>query len=413
MKRAGFLVASLAAFLAVGAARADIASTTYVDDIAKTKQDTLKIDNMSSYNTSNADNDERIPTVKVAEDIASASADAAVTAAANIYSRKKEEFVTPLTASNKGLTKAEMDAESAARTSADTALGTRIDDEIAARTAADNAINKTIGTVPADKTVVELIDDAKTAATYDDTELKADIAENTSAITAINNSAVMVSGATKEKIDAIKTNTDAIATLNAADTVDGSVDNKIKVAVDAINTAVEGKADKATTLAGYNIGDAYTKTETDAAVATAKKAGTDAAAALDTYKTSNDAAVQAAAATANANKTAIESTTSGLGTKLPTATYDAEVGDVSATNMGTTATTVVAAIKEVGGKATTAQAAATQANTAASDAQDTADSALAKANNAIPKPGTNCETSEAGCALLFRNGAYVWETIGR
>ena len=84
MKRAGFLVASLAAFLAVGAARADIASTTYVDDIAKTKQDTLKIDNMSSYNTSNADNDERIPTVKVAEDIASASADAAVTAAANI-----------------------------------------------------------------------------------------------------------------------------------------------------------------------------------------------------------------------------------------------------------------------------------------------------------------------------------------
>lgn len=32
-------------------------------------------------------------------------------------------------------------------------------------------------------------------------------------------------------------------------------------AIAAANTAIEGKADKATTLAGYNIGDAYTKTE--------------------------------------------------------------------------------------------------------------------------------------------------------
>lgn len=32
-------------------------------------------------------------------------------------------------------------------------------------------------------------------------------------------------------------------------------------AIAATNTAIEGKADKATTLAGYNIGDAYTKTE--------------------------------------------------------------------------------------------------------------------------------------------------------
>ena len=34
-------------------------------------------------------------------------------------------------------------------------------------------------------------------------------------------------------------------------------------AIAAANTAIEGKADKATTLAGYNIGDAYTKTEVD------------------------------------------------------------------------------------------------------------------------------------------------------
>lgn len=47
-------------------------------------------------------------------------------------------------------------------------------------------------------------------------------------------------------------------------------------AIAAANAAIEGKADKATTLAGYNISDAYTKTETnsaiDAKIATANEA---------------------------------------------------------------------------------------------------------------------------------------------
>lgn len=47
-------------------------------------------------------------------------------------------------------------------------------------------------------------------------------------------------------------------------------------AIAAVNAAIEGKADKATTLAGYNISDAYTKTETnsaiDAKIATANEA---------------------------------------------------------------------------------------------------------------------------------------------
>ena len=37
----------------------------------------------------------------------------------------------------------------------------------------------------------------------------------------------------------------------------------------ATKEEVAGKADKATTLAGYGIGDAYTKSEVDAAIATA------------------------------------------------------------------------------------------------------------------------------------------------
>ena len=47
---------------------------------------------------------------------------------------------------------------------------------------ADNAINQKIGTVAEGKTVVEMIADAQTAATYDDAEVKADIAANTTAI---------------------------------------------------------------------------------------------------------------------------------------------------------------------------------------------------------------------------------------
>ena len=39
--------------------------------------------------------------------------------------------------------------------------------------------------------------------------------------------------------------------------------------VDGLDTALTGKADKSTTLAGYGIGDAYTKGQTDSAIATA------------------------------------------------------------------------------------------------------------------------------------------------
>lgn len=73
-----------------------------------------------------------------------------------------------------------------------------------------NALSEKVGTVPSDKTVVQMIADAKTAATYDDTAIKA----------------------------SIKTNTDAITKLNGADTVDGSVDKKIKDAINKFATDV-------------------------------------------------------------------------------------------------------------------------------------------------------------------------------
>lgn len=76
-----------------------------------------------------------------------------------------------------------------------------------------NALSDKVGTVPADKTIVQMIADAQAAATYDDSTIKA----------------------------SIKANTDAIAQLNGADTVEGSVAKTVKDAVAAEQARAEGK----------------------------------------------------------------------------------------------------------------------------------------------------------------------------
>lgn len=82
----------------------------------------------------------------------------------------------------------------------------------------------------------------------------------------------------------VQANEDAIGVINGGEAMDGSILNAIKQANDytdelasgqvATNTTdiaslKSGKADKATTLAGYGITDAYTSTQTDSAIATA------------------------------------------------------------------------------------------------------------------------------------------------
>lgn len=53
-----------------------------------------------------------------------------------------------------------------------------------------NTLSEKVGTVPAGKTVVQMIEDAQTAATYDDTAVKADIKKNADAIGVLNGSDV-------------------------------------------------------------------------------------------------------------------------------------------------------------------------------------------------------------------------------
>ena len=79
-----------------------------------------------------------------------------------------------------------------------------------AKKAGTDALAGKIGTVPADKTVVKMIEEAQTAATYDDAAVKADI----------------------------KKNADAIGVLNGGDTIDGSVAKSVKDAINDFATKV-------------------------------------------------------------------------------------------------------------------------------------------------------------------------------
>lgn len=73
----------------------------------------------------------------------------------------------------------------AAYKAADATLDGKITEEATARKNADDAINATIGEVAEGKTVVQMISDAKAAATYNDTEVRGLISGNADAIDAL------------------------------------------------------------------------------------------------------------------------------------------------------------------------------------------------------------------------------------
>lgn len=165
-KLSGLLAVSLVAIMMAPAARADIASTAYVDnkDTAIRNDMEAKANKATKNYTSGSIT--QYPSIKVAEDIAKIAAGAAV---------------------------------------GNYALKTELKEEADARGQADTAI-------------------------------KADIKKNADAITVINNSAVMNSGATKAKIDAIATNTTAAANAKSAADAAQTTANAAVVA----NTAITG-----------------------------------------------------------------------------------------------------------------------------------------------------------------------------
>lgn len=96
------------------------------------------------------------------------------------------------------------------------------------------ADKSTIGTVAEGKTVVQMIDEAKTAATYDDAAVKADIQKNAAAITTINDSDVMKSGITATKVTTYDGYTDKITAAQTQ--ADKGVEDAGKVATDLATT---------------------------------------------------------------------------------------------------------------------------------------------------------------------------------
>ena len=196
--------------------------------------------------------------------------------------------------------------------------------------------------------------------------------------------------ATKEEIAGMAT--DANLALKQ-DKTDNTLETTNKTVVGAINE-VRGTANTASSTA-------------TAAQSAAAAAQEDATQALEDAATAQSAA---------------EAAQEAADSKLPTATYNTQVGTVSAENMGTTASTVVTAIKEVAGEASTAQSAASAADSKAQAAQSAAEAADSKAqaaqttaNAAIPK--VNAEGSDGKYVLTATaaNGVatYKWELIER
>ena len=190
---------------------------------------------------------------------------------------------------------------STAKTEAITEAGTNADTKISAK----------VGEI-GDKTVKAYVDDAvvgigigdyaKTsevteAITGAKTELKkyTDDAKNEAVTTAGTNADTKIStkigeigeGTVKSYVDGKETTINAsIGTVDAKVEALGALAKKDKVAetdlADALKTKIDGKADSATTLVGYGIGDAYTKTEVDDKISS-----------IDTKVASNTNAIEA------------------------------------------------------------------------------------------------------------------------
>ena len=146
------------------------------------------------------------------------------------------------------------------------------------------AINTKLGTIPEDKTITEMITDAQTAATYDDTAVKASIKANTDAITTLNADEKTNGSIKKQVADAVaKIVADAPEAYNTlveiADWIsthsnDASAMNTAITKLQGILTGIGGEGEKATVkayvddmIAALKIGD-YVKASTLATVAT-------------------------------------------------------------------------------------------------------------------------------------------------
>lgn len=176
-----------------------------------------------------------------------------------------------------------------------------------------------------------------------------------------------------------------------------------KTAIDGLKTSKEDSANKETT---YNK-DATDKAVKFPTVAVAEEIAKNAADAVSTDLTTLEGRV-------STNETNIGTNTSAI-TKLNadkttegSVDYKIDAATTTITNAYTTADTAL------DGKITEAKTQADKGVEDAATAKSAADAAQKTANAAIPKPQTACDDpNNDGCALVYRNSAYVWEIIER
>ena len=165
-------------------------------------------------------------------------------------------------------TKGSLTTEATARANADSTLQTNIDNEVTNRKAADTTLqtnidNEATNRKAADTTLQTNIDNEATNRKAADTTLQSNIDKEATA---------------RETADT-KLQTAVDAKANAADVYSKTdadakfaTNDQLQKDVAATNLELAKKADKATTLAGYGITDAYTKAEVDTADANLQKA---------------------------------------------------------------------------------------------------------------------------------------------
>ena len=197
--------------------------------------------------------------------------------------------------------------------------------------------------------------------------------------------------ATKAEVETVKTTYATKSELSATDTeLRGEVsdslttaksytDSSIATEVTNRDAAIKAKAD----FISLEVSKTYTKAETfsayqsdaDQRIATAKKAGTDAQANLDSYKTANDQVVARNTASISQMSDSITSAVSGSTTY--TAPDGTQKTNALATKVSQTATDVITAIQDASTAVSTAKAAASDAASAKTNAGKASEDAAA------------------------------------
>lgn len=478
MKRlTSILAISVIAVMSAGAARADIASTTYVDNkvspvsakadtnageiatLKSGKQDKSAMVDSTSENLSES-NDTNYPTVAAVYTIA------ANALGTQVNNKLDKKFTGDANKSKAVITDANGAITTGTISSAMITDGTIVNADIADNAAiAQSKIAGLAGSIAdAKKAGTDAASALNTYKTSNDAAVKAvkTTADNTAA--AVNNATTGLA-ATKKIAD---DNAAKLKTMATSETVT-ALTTRVGTAETNITSLQNGKQDKLVSSgANANISGSNGVTVTvgtdgkvavsgnqsaiNTAIADAKKAGTDAASALNTYKTSNDAAVAKKADSATmttelakkentSNKvTAISSTSTDtqypsakavyteLAKKQNNITIDSELSSTSTNPVQNKVVNNALAGKQA--TLTTAQLGAANSGITSTKvttydgygekittAQNTANTAKTTAEAAIAAPAAATTSTDGVYTLTMKvvNGTktYAWEQIGR